>query len=467
MLVKTVTSVVATDSAGNPVDAIPVRNAVAGETDAAGRPVTPIPVTEDPLGVPVRVVVGKAAQNSAGQWVDTLPISGGVPAPTQRQLIASFTSVPNLAPITMNSGGSYTVNQMRVGHDVGRANCRNIRIQDVQFRVNPGAGTELSTPVATSTWRRALEIGSTTYVATYDGGAATKDLVAGGLIETDTIPTAVAAANSRIFVRGVRTVVDPTTGQINGVNMNAPASQGFRTVGGNQIAGNGAMNNSGSGGGNVVWPYLITGIPDIPMACGKVVGDSIGQYLNDTNTSTTGGFIKRGLQNVNGEVIPWQFQGVDANKMQLQTPTLAPLQQQGLELLTFVIMQCITNDINANHTLAQVKADFIEIATRVKTTIGPYGLPVLMIGLACLNRGPFTGAQNTVKNDYNNWLGAGADGYCDVYIDLRPYQGDTALYTDGIHPRSADHIAMATPFAAAMAPMLDPYYRPPGYVSLV
>ncbi|WP_245496096.1 hypothetical protein [Rhizobium leguminosarum] len=81
MLVKTVTTVVATDTTGKPVDALPVRNAVPGETDIAGRPVTPIPVTEDPLGVPVRVVVGKAAQNSAGQWIDTLPISGGGPPP--------------------------------------------------------------------------------------------------------------------------------------------------------------------------------------------------------------------------------------------------------------------------------------------------------------------------------------------------------------------------------------------------
>ncbi|TLX12138.1 fibronectin type III domain-containing protein [Rhizobium sp. MHM7A] len=80
MLVKTVTTVVATDSAGKPVDAIPVRNAVAGETDAAGRPVTPISVTEDPLGIPVRVVAGKAAQNSAGHWIDSLPITGGAPS---------------------------------------------------------------------------------------------------------------------------------------------------------------------------------------------------------------------------------------------------------------------------------------------------------------------------------------------------------------------------------------------------
>lgn len=77
MLIKTVTTVVTTDGAGKPVDAIPVRTAGANETDAAGRPVTPISVTEDPLGIPIRVVTGKAAQNSAGQWVDSIPVQGG------------------------------------------------------------------------------------------------------------------------------------------------------------------------------------------------------------------------------------------------------------------------------------------------------------------------------------------------------------------------------------------------------
>jgi hypothetical protein len=87
MLIKTVSTVVATDSTGRPVDALPVRTAVAGETDAAGRPVDAVPVTEDPLGRPVRFVTGKAAQNSAGQWVDTIPVlhdgaSGPYPAPS-------------------------------------------------------------------------------------------------------------------------------------------------------------------------------------------------------------------------------------------------------------------------------------------------------------------------------------------------------------------------------------------------
>ena len=76
MLIKTVTTVVTTDSTGKPVDALPVREAVDGETDAAGRPVTPINVTEDPNGVPVRLVTTKAAQNSAGQWVDSIPVKG-------------------------------------------------------------------------------------------------------------------------------------------------------------------------------------------------------------------------------------------------------------------------------------------------------------------------------------------------------------------------------------------------------
>ncbi|QIG71421.1 SGNH/GDSL hydrolase family protein [Rhizobium phage RHph_TM39] len=395
------------------------------------------------------------------------------PTPTKRQLVASWCATPNLAPSLMASGGSYTANQVRNAHKIGRANIKDLRIQDIQARLTPGSGAEVASPAATSIWRRAIEIGSTTYPATYSG-AISKDLVSGGLIETDNIVGAFALANSQIFTRGTRTVKNATTGvfdpaldNINGVNMVGPSSQGFRTVGGAQVNSVGAMNASGSGGGNAVWPWMITGIPDVPMAACRVIGDSIAQYLNDTNTGTTGGYIKRGLNNINGETFVWQFAAVDANKMQLQTPALAPLQWVNLDLLTCVILQCITNDIAANRTLAAIKADFISIATAVKNTIGPYGLPLLMVAVCCLNRGTFTGAQNTVKNDYNNWILSGADGYCDVAIDMRPYQGDPNSYpSDTIHPGQTDHANMAPYFAAAMAPMLDPYWVPPNYVRL-
>ncbi|MEJ8308594.1 hypothetical protein [Agrobacterium larrymoorei] len=82
MRIKTVTTVTALNSAGQLVEALPVRTAVAGETDIVGRPVTPVSVTEDARGVPVRYVTGKSAVNSAGQVVDSIPVSGGVVDPT-------------------------------------------------------------------------------------------------------------------------------------------------------------------------------------------------------------------------------------------------------------------------------------------------------------------------------------------------------------------------------------------------
>lgn len=77
MLIKTVTAVIITNSAGQTVESLPVRQAVAGETDIVGRPVDAIVVEESEVGVPVRFVTGKAVLNSAGQWVDTIPVQGG------------------------------------------------------------------------------------------------------------------------------------------------------------------------------------------------------------------------------------------------------------------------------------------------------------------------------------------------------------------------------------------------------
>lgn len=76
MLIRTVTTVSALNSAGQVVEALPVREAVTGETDIVGRPVTPIDVVEDVNGVPVRFVTGKSAANSAGQVVDTIAVKG-------------------------------------------------------------------------------------------------------------------------------------------------------------------------------------------------------------------------------------------------------------------------------------------------------------------------------------------------------------------------------------------------------
>ncbi|MGO8269239.1 hypothetical protein ACC862_24055 [Rhizobium ruizarguesonis] len=399
---------------------------------------------------------------------------GGVPRILRRQLVATFCGEPNLAPTLMAAGGSYDTNNLRNGHYVGRSDVYDLMIHDEQIRMNTGGGVEVGSPAATQRMRRALEINGVTYPATYDGGAIYKDCLTGGRIATDVIAGAAATAGSQIITRGSRTVFNATTGVftpasdfINGINMVGPLSQGFRTIGNAQVNGVGTMNASGSGGGNALWPRMVSGFASIPMAACWVIGDSLTQYLADLNTATAGGFAKRALNNVNGEVIPWMISALDGAKMQNMVPLLAPLTWSYISYVTFVMLCTITNDVAANRTIEQIKADFIAIATKVKTTIGPYGLPVLMVACCCLNRGTFTGAQNVVKNAYNDWILAGADGYCDVAFDGRPYQGDVNTYpNDTIHLGPTNHADVAAPLAETLEPLLDPMWQPDGYVRM-
>lgn len=377
--------------------------------------------------------------------------------PVNYQLVGTSCGVPNLLPVAMGTGNLN--NQYRVGHDIGPANISRMQIMDAQFRITNGSGVEVSSPLADSTNQRRIEVGIKTFQATYDGvGNASKVLSAGGLIRSDDIVGAYAPAGIRVFSRGYRTV-PLETDTFGGVELNGPASQGFRTAGGNQIASNGALNASGTSSSPAAWPFLLLGIPDRPMGAILGKGDSILEYLNDTNTSTTQGFFTRTFNNVGGQFFPWHKQAVNANKLGVQIPTLAPLQLQAVPFVTLVHIQLGTNDIAASVDLATMKANFIALATAIKSTIGPYGLPVQVITTTIIRRTTFTGAQNTVKDAYNLWLMAGADGYSDFCVDIISAAGDPVNYTDGIHPRSVDHGNIAVQFSAAMIPFLnDPTY---------
>lgn len=377
--------------------------------------------------------------------------------PTNYQLVGTSCSVPNLLPVALGTGN--TNNQYRVGHDIGPANISRMQIMDAQFRITNGSGVEVSSPAADSTNQRRIEIGTKTLQATYDGvGNVSKVLSAGGLIRSDDIVGAYAPGGTRVFTRGYRTV-PLITDTLGGVELNGPASMGFRTGGANQIVGNGALNNSGTDSSPAAWPFLLLGIPDRPMGAIMGKGDSIMEYLNDTNTSTTQGFFTRTFNNVGGQFFPWQKQAVNANKLSQQTPANSPLQLQALPFVTLVHIQLGTNDIAASVDLPTMKANFIALATAIKSTIGPYGLPLQVITTTIIRRTTFTGAMNTVKDAYNLWLMAGADGYSDFCVDIIAAAGDPTNYTDGIHPRSVDHAAIAVQFSAAMMPFLnDPTY---------
>jgi lysophospholipase L1-like esterase len=389
--------------------------------------------------------------------VANLSTSGIVrPKPINHQLIASFTSVPNGAPVQMTS--SYTANQGRNGHDIGNANCSRVKILDAQFRITPGSGLEAASPAATSTWQRSVELGSTTIRVNY-GGSTSATLDTGGMLVSDEITGLTFPKNTRIYTRFYRTV-PLDTDSLSVITLNGPSSQGFRTVSGNQLMSNGSLNNSGTGSGPAVWPMMILGIPDAPLASVVIVGDSIATYLNDTNTSTTQGFLTRAFQNVNGLIVPWHKQTIDANSLNNQEIADAPLQKQVWKYATDILIQLGTNDIASGASLATMKARFTDIAGYGRTLTGPYGFRPRIHATAIIPRGTFSGAQNTIRTDYNTWLAAGADGLVDQYYDTNAAAGDFTTYpSDQIHPGSSVHADMAAVVAAGFVPYLDPYYK--------
>jgi hypothetical protein len=377
------------------------------------------------------------------------------PAPTQIQLVASHTGVPSG---TTQKTVTYVTNQGRNGHDVGNANITNVQIWDGQFRITSGSGAEVASPAADCTWQRSFEVGAVTTRATFDTGSNTKVVSSGGLFSSDVIPGVALTKNTRYYTRFYRTVpLDADS--FSTITMNGPASQGFRTSATSQLMANGAMNTSGTGGGPAIWPFLITGIPDVPMSACIVVGDSIATYLNDTNTSTTGGFLSRAFANVNGFVFPMHKQTIDGNRLGNQQAANAPNQRLLWPYVTDVLVQCGTNDIAGGASLATIQGYFSDIANGARAITGPYGKRLRVHATSIIPRGTFSGAQNTIRNDYNTWLSTGAGGLCDKYHDVNAAAGDYNTYpSDTIHPGIADHINMAAVVAANMVPFADPYY---------
>ncbi|MEH2700529.1 hypothetical protein GFL93_12880 [Rhizobium leguminosarum bv. viciae] len=382
---------------------------------------------------------------------------GGVvhPTPTQIQIVASHTGIPSG---TTQKTVTYVSNQGRLGHDIGNANVSNIQIWDGQFRLTPGSGAEVSSPAADCTWQRSVETGAVTTRVTYDGGSNTKVISLGGLMTSDVIPGVTWTKNTRYYTRFYRTVpLDADS--FSTMTLNGPASQGFRTSVTSQLMGNGALNASGTGGGPAIWPFMITGIPDVPMPACVVVGDSIGHYLNDTNTSTTQGFLSRAFANVGGFVFPMHKQTIDANSINNQEIADAPLQKQIWPYATDLFIQLGTNDIAGSASLATMQARFSDLATYARGLTGPYGFRLRIHASSIIPRGTFTGAMNTVRTDYNAWLAAGGGGLVDKYHDINAAAGDYNTYpSDLIHPGPTDHANMAAVVAANMIPFLDPYY---------
>ncbi|MBB4437381.1 MULTISPECIES: hypothetical protein [Rhizobium] len=386
---------------------------------------------------------------------------GGVvrPDPTQLQLVAGDTHFPNGAPVAL--AGSNTNGQGRNGHKVGPSKVKNLVIVDAHAMVTPGSGVESNIPANTMTWQRAAEklsSGNTPVRALYAGGN-TKVSNPGELIFTDPVPGMEWDADTVNYTGFYRTV-PLVTDTMSSVTNNSIGSAGFRTSGGSQLlrSGGGTLNNSGTTGGPACPPAMVLGIPYVPMACVIMIVDSIGTYKDDTNTSTTQGFMARAMRDVAGHCFPWHKQGIDANKIQNQMVAAAPVQKLLWPYVTDIFIQLGTNDIAASADLATMKARFLDLADYAYNTVGPYGCYLRIHASSIIPRGTLTGAQNTVRNDYNAWLAAGADGRLTKYHDIIAAAGDYNTYpADTIHPGPTQHAAMAAVVAANMVAYVDPY----------
>ena len=79
--IRIVDTVTALDSAGNIVDAMPVREVEGPTANEIGKMVDPVLVEiDDEFGAPVRYVDGLVATDSAGRRVGVTAVSGGVPS---------------------------------------------------------------------------------------------------------------------------------------------------------------------------------------------------------------------------------------------------------------------------------------------------------------------------------------------------------------------------------------------------
>jgi hypothetical protein len=388
---------------------------------------------------------------------------GGVvrPDPVNLQLVTGDTHFPNGAVVTL--AGTNTNNQGRNGHVVGPSKVKNIIFVDAHALVTPGSGIESNSPVAQCTWQRAAEklTGINTPVRALYSGGNTKVSNPGDLIFTDPVAGMEWDADTTNYSGFYRTV--PTvTDALSSVTNNSVGSAGFRTSGGSQLlrAGGGVLNNSGTSAGPACPPAMVLGIPYVPMAAVIGVLDSIGTYKDDTNTSSTQGFFARAMRSVSGHCFPWHKQGIDANKIQNQMVAVAPVQKLLWQYVTDIFIQLGTNDIAAGADLATMKARFLDLADYAYNTVGPYGCYLRIHASSIIPRGTLTGAQNTVRNDYNAWLAAGADGRLTKYHDIITAAGDYTTYpNDQIHPGPTPHANMAAVVSANMVPYVDPYFE--------
>jgi lysophospholipase L1-like esterase len=290
-------------------------------------------------------------------------------------------------------------------------------------------------------------------------------LLGGGQLVDSLMAPVVIPANTRFWVRVYGVV--PASGKW---PLYSVVTDG--NTGSGQEQGGDALPSKTKGGtiANVgeTWSFLpplwVTAQPQDPTGCLGIgiLGDSIAAGANDSTYSEYHGFAQRGLANY------WGWINLAESGYQLNTYSTAVGRQwrwQAMPALSHVLITLGTNDLGAGFSLSAMQNGL----KTINSSLGALG----MIAIPCTltprtnsaNTGPYPGDLATVWNtrqNYNSWVRANPlhNGFIDLAAVTEAnssnlWRADLGTpSSDGIHPATALHTAMANQLRATLISML-------------
>ncbi|MBY5733488.1 hypothetical protein HFO26_24875 [Rhizobium leguminosarum] len=405
----------------------------------------------------------KLNKRRVASYIGAGVIGGGLPfVPTQPQLVANFTGIPNGTFVQMGTGNVRALG--RSGHTSGSVLARNLRFLDSLILL--GTNGAESTSGTLNTLQRAIEIGGITTRALY---AAANSIGISGSVQalSDIIGSVELPPDTAFFARWEKALPLDTNSLIAHALV-GPSGQGFRTSGASQLMSTGAMNSSGTGAGPQIWPNAILGTPVSPMSCVAIIGDSIGNYRDAPNTAAGGGAWAQALNNLDGHVVPWMKQTQNGHTFGNASFASAPLQKTHWQYVTDIMIELSTNSMPASGTvserLASLQAGWLNLADGARAIIGPYGkrLRVHFFDMVKRDSYELDSVQRDTRLAYNAWGAAFADNKADAYYNTDS-EVTVPVGTDGIHLAAAVHTAIAANvIVPGYRPFLDPFHFPRG-----
>lgn len=369
-------------------------------------------------------------------------------------------------------------NQVRNGHYIGPSDVSDIQIGVIGFYTPQNNNTGDKAIGNSFSYEAAIEITSPAVTRnTYFGENKTVTVSdTSPLILSNPVNVTMAAGTQfytrQGFILSAAAEKFPAyiRGSVNATNVLSPIST-------SQISATGALTIPGGGtSANFCRPQpaVILGIPKDPIPAVLVLGDSIAEGTGDAVASARGGsgFIRRGLEMVNGYSMPWHFQAVPGLSLDGSNLSLSPMTRDTWKYCTHAILQLGINNLSGSETLSSMQTKTTALLNELKRTIGPYGKPlhvsVTTMTPRTTSSNSFTDAAGQtvatsyftsggIRDQYNSWLLSLVGGnLVDNVIDLREATQDPGDHTkwfttgasnfptsDGTHPASGMVTRMA------------------------